>query len=59
MKRTSKIGVLILFALIFAFLSCEREERGFRVKAARCRPHQFKTNDDFAARSGDNKSARD
>jgi cytochrome c oxidase cbb3-type subunit 3 len=32
MKFLCKIAVLILFALIFVFVSCEREERGFRVK---------------------------
>jgi cytochrome c oxidase cbb3-type subunit 3 len=32
MKKFSKIAVLILFAPVFAFVSCEREERGFRVK---------------------------
>ena len=32
MKPTSKIAVLILSLLSFAYLSCEREERGFRVE---------------------------
>jgi cytochrome c oxidase cbb3-type subunit 3 len=32
MKRTSKIAVLILLVFGFTFVSCEREERGFRVK---------------------------
>ena len=32
MRETSKILILILSLGVFAFLSCEREERGFRVK---------------------------
>ena len=32
MKRTGKLAVLLLFSLVFAFISCEREERGFRVE---------------------------
>jgi cytochrome c oxidase cbb3-type subunit 3 len=32
MKRTSKIAVLILLVFGFTFVSCEREERGFRVQ---------------------------
>lgn len=32
MNRTSKIVILLLFAFLFVFVSCEREERGFRVK---------------------------
>lgn len=32
MKRANRIVFLIFFALIFVFVSCEREERGFRVE---------------------------
>ena len=32
MKRTNKVLILSLFALAFIFVSCEREERGFRVR---------------------------
>jgi cytochrome c oxidase cbb3-type subunit 3 len=32
MKSAGKITFLIFFALIFVFVSCEREERGFRVE---------------------------
>lgn len=32
MKTSSKIAILSLFAFIFVFVACEREERGFRVK---------------------------
>ena len=32
MKRSAKIAVLSLLAASFVFVSCEREERGFRVK---------------------------